>query len=199
MKIILFIVNLNYSSMEKIKNFAKHFWHGVLLSLKGIVGIAAVALFGAFLLLFAAFLASGGVAVCSSFGNWAGAVYIVNVLLILYFFMVVKRMEREDGDSIWLTVGKKVVIFVLGVFVLSLANGLLWCVGRLVLIVLGQTCSVGLTMCIGILVWIVAFFIWILVEYIKEKGKKSFFNLLIKIGGFLTIPIIILILYFVLF
>ena len=55
--------------MEKIKNFAKHFWHGVLLSLKGIVGIVAVALFGAFLLLFAAFLASGGVAVCSSFGN----------------------------------------------------------------------------------------------------------------------------------
>ena len=185
--------------MEKIKNFAKHFWHGVLLSLKGIVGIAQVAFLSALLLLFAVLLASGGVTVCSAFGNWAGAIYVVDVILILYFLLVLNRMEKEEGDSVWRTVLKKITIFVVGLFGLLAANGILWCVGRLILIVLGKTCPVGLTMCIGILVWIVAFMVWILVEYIKGKGKKSFFELLIKIGGFLTIPIILLILYFVLF
>ena len=182
--------------MEKIKNFAKHFWHGVLSALKILLLGVLFVLAAAFVLLLVGLISHFGVVACSYFGNWFALIYLLDMLAIYSLVANLVSTEKPKDKKVFTEILRRMLMFVLAIAGLFILNWLLWCIGRIPAMLFAQCWSVGFTVCMGLFMCIIALMIWGLIEYIKEFGTKALGEKILKVSGFLTVIAILVVIAF---
>lgn len=179
--------------MEKIKNFAKHFWRGVLSALKMLLLGILFVLAAAFVLLLVVLISHIGVVTCTHFGNWFALIYLLDMFALYSLVANLISMQKPKDHTTFVEFLRRTLMLFLGVAGLFILNWLLWVIGKIPAMLFGQMWSVGFTVCLGLFMCIIALMIWGLIDYIKQYGAKAFGEAVLKASGFLTVIAILVI------
>lgn len=177
--------------MEKVKNFAKHFWHGVLSALKGLAFLAMLVLSVALLFIIVVLLSHVGVVACEHFGNWFVLIYLLDMVALYSLVADLISMDKPENKKVFTEILRRTLMFVLAIAGLFILNWLLLVIGKIPAMLFGQCWSVGFTICSGLFICLIALMIWGLIEYIKEYGTKALGETVFKASGFLTVIVIL--------